>query len=570
MNRALQLFRLSIAFGTGALLVPVVMANDSLQKDSQDPNQWVVPLGNYAGIRHSKLNQITGKNVGKLKVAWTMSTGTLRGQEGQPLVVGNMMYFESSYPNFVYAIDLDKIGQIVWKFAPEQDKFSPSVACCDLVNKGVAYADGKILVTTLDTHVYALDAKTGKVLWSAQNGDPQLGQTMTIAPLVVHDKVIVGISGGEYGVRGHLTAYDLNSGKQPVGKDSSLKTWMEDAWKLGGGTTWGWYTYDPQLNLVYYGSGNPGTWNPTQRPGENKWSTSLFARNPDTGVAAWVYQMTPHDAWDYDGINESVLTDSVIDGQTVPTLTHFDRNGFAYVLDRRNGKLLRANKFDPSTNWAEKIDMQTGKPVLNPDKMTKEDVNVKDICPAAQGAKNHQPASYDPKSKLFYLGTNHICMDYQAFSVKYRSGFPYVGATLSMFPADHGDVRGRLIAFDQVTGQTKWSVNEPFQVYSGPLTTDGGVLFYGTLDGWFKAADQATGKVLYQFHAPSGIIGNPITYMHKGKQYVAVLTGVGGWAAIGLAEGLTKGTEGLGAVGLTASLADYTNLGGTLVVFSVE
>jgi PQQ-dependent dehydrogenase (methanol/ethanol family) len=438
-------------------------------------------LGNYAGSRHSKLNQIN-KNAGKLKVAWTMSTGTLRGQEGQPLVVGNMMYFESSYPNFVYAIDLDKIGQIVWKFAPEQDKFSPSVACCDLVNKGVAYADGKILISTLDTHVYALDAKTGKVLWSAQNGDPQLGQTMTIAPLVVHDKVIVGISGGEYGVRGHLTAYDLNTGKlvwransvgpdqdilfdpaktvdaatqQPVGKDSSLKTWNQDGWKLGGGTTWGWYTYDPQLNLVYYGSGNPGTWNPGQRPGDNKWSTSLFARNPDTGVAAWVYQMTPHDAWDYDGINESILTDSVIDGQTIPTMTHFDRNGFAYVLDRRNGKLLRANKFDPSTNWAEKIDLKTGRPVLNDAKMTKEDVNVKDICPAAQGAKNHQPASYDPKSKLFYLGTNHICMDYQAFSVKYRGGFPYVGATLSMYPADHGDVRGRLIAFDQVTGRDK-------------------------------------------------------------------------------------------------------------------
>lgn len=598
MNPMMQLCRHAITIGACFVLAPVVsVANEPLQKDSQDPNQWVIPLGSYSGIRHSKLTQINSKNAGKLKVAWTMSTGTLRGQEGQPLVVGNMMYFESSYPNFVYAIDLDKIGQIVWKFAPEQDKFTPSVACCDLVNKGVAYAEGKILISTLDTHVYALDAKTGKVLWSAQNGDPQLGQTMTIAPLVVHDKVIVGISGGEYGVRGHLSAYDLNTGKlvwransvgpdseilfdpdktidaatqQPVGKDSSIKTWNQDEWKLGGGTTWGWYTYDPQLNLVYYGSGNPGTWNPTQRPGDNKWSTSLFARNPDTGVAAWVYQMTPHDAWDYDGINESILTDSVIDGQTIPTMTHFDRNGFAYVLDRRNGKLLRANKFDPSTNWAEKIDLQTGRPVLNEDKMTKEDVNVKDICPAAQGAKNHQPASYDPKSKLFYLGTNHICMDYQAFSVKYRSGFPYVGATLSMYPADHGDVRGRLIAFNQVTGETKWSVNEMFQVYSGPLTTDGGVLFYGTLDGWFKAADQATGKILYQFHAPSGIIGNPITYMHKGKQYIAVLTGVGGWAAIGLAEGLTKGSEGLGAVGLTSSLADFTNLGGTLVVFSLE
>jgi PQQ-dependent dehydrogenase (methanol/ethanol family) len=559
-------------------------------------SEWTIPLGSYNANRHSTLNQINTRNADKMKVAWSMSTGTLRGQEGQPLVVGNMMYFESSYPNYVYATDLDNVGKIVWKFSPEQDKFSPSVACCDLVNRGVAYADGKILAAALDTKLYALDAKTGKVLWAAVNGDPKLGQTMTSAPLVVHDKVIVGISGGEYGVRGYITAYDLNTGKQvwraynvgpdqdllvdpnktldgatqqPVGESSSLKTWRGDEWKLGGGTTWGWYSYDPDLNLFYYGSGNPGTWNPTQRPGDNKWSTTLFARNPDTGMAAWAYQMTPHDAWDYDGINESVLTDSVVDGQTIPSLTHFDRNGFSYLLDRRNGKLLRAHKFDPSTNWAKEIDLKTGRPVLDPEKQTREDVNVKEICPAAQGAKNHQPASYDPRTKLFYVGTNHICMDYQAFGVKYKGGFPYVGAILSMYPADHGNTRGRLIAYDSTTGETKWSVDDTFQVYSGPLTTDGDVVFFGSLDGWFKAVDEATGKVLYQFHTPSGIIGNPMTYMYKGKQYVAVLTGVGGWAAIGLAEGLTKGSDGLGAVGLTASLADYTNLGGTLVVFSL-
>jgi lanthanide-dependent methanol dehydrogenase len=557
---------------------------------------WTIPLGSYSAIRHSSLKQIDKTNAAKMKMAWSMSTGTLRGQEGQPLVVGNMMYFESSYPNYVYAVNLDDVGKIVWKFSPEQDKFAPSVACCDVVNRGVAYADGKILSSALDTKLYALDAKTGKVLWTAINGDPKIGQTMTSAPLVVRDKVIVGIAGGEYGVRGYITAYDLNTGKQawraynvgpdqeilvdpqktidgateqPVGEHSSLKTWRGDEWKLGGGTTWGWLTYDPQLNLIYYGSGNPGTWNPSQRPGDNKWSTTIFARNPDTGVAAWAYQMTPHDEWDYDGINEGVLTDSTIDGQTIPTLTHFDRNGFAYVLDRRNGKLLRANKFDPSTNWAKEIDLKTGRPVLDPDKETHEDVNVKEICPAAQGAKNHQPASYDPRTKLFYVGTNHICMDYQAFGVKYKGGFPYVGAILSMYPADHGNTRGRLIAYDSISGQTKWSVDDTFQVYSGPLTTDGDVVFYGTLDGWFKAVDEATGKELYRFHAPSGIIGNPITYAYQGKQYVAVLSGVGGWAAIGLAEGLTKGTEGLGAVGLTTSLADYTNLGGTLMVFSL-
>jgi PQQ-dependent dehydrogenase (methanol/ethanol family) len=562
-----------------------------------EASDWTIPLGSYSAIRHSSLKQINKTNASKMHMAWSMSTGTLRGQEGQPLVVGNMLYFESSYPNYVYAVDLDNVGKIAWKFAPEQDKFAPSVACCDVVNRGVAYADGKILAAALDTKLYALDAKTGNVLWTATNGDPKLGQTMTSAPLVVRDKVIVGIAGGEYGVRGYVTAYDLNSGKQvwraynvgpdqdilfdpqktidgatgqPVGANSSLKTWRGDEWKLGGGTTWGWLTYDPQLNLLYYGSGNPGTWNPTQRPGDNKWSTTIIGRNPDTGVAAFAYQMTPHDEWDYDGINESVLTDSVVDGQTIPTLTHFDRNGFAYVLDRRNGKLVRANKFDPSTNWAKEIDLKTGRPVLDPAKETHEDVNVKDICPAAQGAKNHQPASYDPRTKLFYVGTNHICMDYQAFGVKYKGGFPYVGAILSMYPADHGNTRGRLIAYDSITGQTKWSDDNMWQVYSGPLTSDGDVIFYGTLDGWFKTVDEGTGKELYSFHAPSGIIGNPITYTHGGKQYVAVLSGVGGWAAIGLAEGLTKGTEGLGAVGLTTSLADYTNLGGTLLAFSLD
>ncbi len=269
--------------------------SDDLVKMAQDANQWVMPLGNYSGTRHSSLNQINTQNAWKLKVAWTMSTGALRGHEGQPLVVGKMMYFQSAFPNYVYAIDLDNYWRIVWKFMPQQDKLAPSVACCDLVNRGIAYANGKILMTSLDAKVYALDAKTGQVIWTAQNGDPKLGQTMTGAPLIIRDKVLVGISGGEYGVRGHVSAYNLDTGKlvwraysvgpdaeilfdpaktidgatlKPVGANSSLKTWENEEWKLGGGTTWGWYTYDPQLNLFYYGSGNPGTWNPTQRPGD--------------------------------------------------------------------------------------------------------------------------------------------------------------------------------------------------------------------------------------------------------------------------------------------------------------
>jgi PQQ-dependent dehydrogenase (methanol/ethanol family) len=472
---------------------------------------------------------------------------------------------------------------------------APSVACCDVVNRGVAYADGKVIADTLDGQVVALDAKTGKVLWKEKNVDPELGQTMTSAPLIVRDHVVVGVSGGEYGVRGYLTSYNLQNGKRewraystgpddsmlvdpektidaatqrPVGKDSSLASWKGDEWKLGGGTTWGWYSYDPKLNLLYYGTGNPGTWNPTQRPGDNKWAMAIFARNPDTGEAAWVYQMTPHDGWDYDGVNENILADVDVSGKPVAALVHFDRNGFAYVLDRADGKLLAAHKYDPTVNWASSIDLATGKPQLDPEKMTKAGVDVKGICPASEGDKDQQPVSYDPQTKLFYAPLNHICMDYQAFNVKYKSGFPFVGAIVSMYPAS-GDKRGRFIAFDPMTGKTSWEIQDPFQDWSGALTTAGGVAFYGTLDGWFRAVDANSGKILYQFHAPSGIIGNPITYMHDGKQYVAVLTGVGGWAAIGLAAGLTNPTAGLGAVGLTSSLNSHTNLGGTLMVFSL-
>jgi len=583
----------------GAVIAAVsfpALANDPLVNMSQDPAQWVMPGGDYSVTRFSRLDQINTSNVGGMRVAWTMSTGTLRGQEGQPLVVGDMMYFESSYPNYIYALNLNNIGQIAWKYTPTQDQFAPSIACCDLVNRGLAYADGKILADTLDGQVLAFDAKTGALLWKAKNVDPELGQSMTSAPLVVRNHVIVGVSGGEYGVRGYLTAYDLETGQRqwraystgpddsmlvdpnktidgatqkPVGENSSLKSWKGDEWKLGGGTTWGWYSYDPKLNLLYYGTGNPGTWDPTQRPGDNKWAMTIFARNPDTGEAAWAYQMTPHDGWDYDGVNENILADLDVDAQSTPVLVHFDRNGFAYVLDRRDGRLLAAHKYDPTVNWASGIDMRSGRPELNPDKMTKAGINVKNICPASEGDKDQQPVSFDPQTKLFYAPLNHICMDYQAFNVKYKSGFPYVGAVVNMYPAS-GDNRGRFVAFDAINGETHWEIKDTFQDWGGALTTAGGLAFYGTLDGWFRAVDAKTGKILYQFHAPSGIIGNPITYMHDGKQYVAVLSGVGGWAAIGLAAGLTNPTAGLGAVGLTSALNERTNLGGTLMVFALN
>jgi PQQ-dependent dehydrogenase (methanol/ethanol family) len=363
----------------------------------------------------------------------------------------------------------------------------------------------------------------------------------------------------------------------PVGKDSSLKSWQGDQWKIGGGTTWGWYTYDPDLNLVYYGTGNPSTWNPVVRPGDNKWSMTLFARDVDTGMAKWVYQMTPHDEWDYDGVNENILAELNIGGKERKTLTHFDRNGFGYTLDRVTGELLVAQKYDPAVNWATKVDMATGRPEVVAKYSTHqngEDVNTKNVCPAALGSKDQQPAAYSPKTKLFYVPTNHVCMDYEPFQVEYVAGQPYVGATLSMYPAgkvtgDGTTNLGNFIAWDGATGKIVWSIPEPFSVWSGALATNGDIVFYGTLEGYLKAVDAKTGKELYKFKTPSGIIGNVNTWTHGGKQYVGVLSGVGGWAGIGMAAGLEGDTDGLGAVGAYKALNKYTQLGGVLTVFTL-
>ncbi|MFA5122427.1 lanthanide-dependent methanol dehydrogenase XoxF5 [Zavarzinia sp.] len=588
---------LSALFGTAA------SANDDVMKLTQDPNQWVLQTGDYANQRYSKLDQINAGNVGKLQVAWTFSTGVLRGHEGSPLVVGNIMYVHAPFPNTVFALDLDNDGKIIWKYEPKQDPNVIPVMCCDTVNRGLAYAEGKVFLHQADTTVVALDAKTGKVLWSVKNGDPSKGETNTATVMPVKDKLLVGISGGEFGVQCHVTAYDMATGKmawraysegpddqilldpvkttslgKPVGADSSLKTWQGDQWKTGGGCTWGWYSYDPKLNLVYYGSGNPSTWNPKQRPGDNKWSMTIFARDPDTGVAKWVYQMTPHDEWDYDGINEMVLVDQKIDGKDRNLLVHFDRNGFGYTLDRATGELLVAEKFDPAVNWATKVDMDPksatyGRPQVVAQYSTEhngEDTNSKGICPAALGTKDQQPSAFSPRTGLFYVPTNHVCMDYEPFRVSYTPGQPYVGATLSMYPApnSHGGM-GNFIAWDATKGKIVWSLPEQFSVWSGALATAGDIVFYGTLEGYLKAVDAKTGKELYRFKTASGIIGNVMTYTHKGKQYVAVLSGVGGWAGIGLAAGLTDPNAGLGAVGGYAALNSYTALGGQLTVFAL-
>jgi PQQ-dependent dehydrogenase (methanol/ethanol family) len=579
----------------------ITWANADLEKMIANPDNWAMQAGDMYNHRYSNLTQINAKNVGKMQVAWMFSTGVLRGHEGSPLVMNGTMYLHTPFPNKVFAIDLDT-QKIKWRYEPKQDAAVIPQMCCDTVYRGLAYADNKIFLQQADSMLVALDANTGKVIWSVKNGDPKVGAVNTNAPHVFKDKVITGISGGEWGVRGYITAYDINTGKQvwraysmgpdeemlvnpektmtwtdgamkPVGKDSSLKTWQGDQWKNGGGTTWGWYSYDKGLNLLYYGSGNPSTWNPAQRPGDNKWSMAIWARDVDTGEAKWVYQMTPWDQWDYDGINEMILADINVKGKPTKALVHFDRNGFGYTLDRTTGALLVAEKYDPAVNWATKVDMKTGRPEVVKQYAPGEngtDVNNKGICPAALGSKDEQPAAFDPKTKRFYVPTNHVCMDYEPFKVEYTAGQPYVGATLSMFPAPGGSNMGNFIAWDAGTGKIVQTKAEKFSVWSGALATAGGIVCYGTLEGYLKCVDANNiNKELFKFKTPSGIIGNVFTYQHKGKQYMGVFSGIGGWAGIGMAAGLEKDQEGLGAVGGYKELRDYTNLGGSLTVFAL-
>jgi lanthanide-dependent methanol dehydrogenase len=609
----------AVAAGAFAVSLPsLALANDELMIMQENPAYWVMQPGTYDNQRYSTLSQINKDNVQNLMPAWTFSTGVLRGHEGGPLVIGDVMYVHGPFPNPVYALDLTEEGRVIWKYEPVQDPNVIPVMCCDTVNRGVAYGDGKIFLNQADTTVVALDALTGEVVWQVKNGDPGKGETGTSAPMVYKDKVYIGMSGAEFGVRGHLTAYNIADGSmawraftngpdeeilvdpqktthlgQPIGENSSMQSWEGDEWQRGGGSTWGWYSFDPELNLIYYGTANPGSWNPVQRPGDNRWTMAIMARDADTGMAKWFYQMTPHDEWDYDGVNEMILVDKEVDGQMRKLLVHFDRNGFAYTLDRETGELLVAEKYDPVVNWATHVDMETGRPQVVPRYSTDhngEDVNTTNICPAALGTKDQQPATYSPETGLFYVPTNHVCMDYEPFQVSYTAGQAYVGATVNMYAAPGGTHLGNFIAWDAIEGEIVWSNPEPFSVWSGALATAGDIVFYGTLEGYLKAVDAETGQELYRFKTPSGIIGNVNTWMHDGKQYVGVLSGVGGWAGIGLAAGLLQeenaagwhgavhpgreggtgvDTAGLGAVGAYKQLSNYTQLGGQLTVFTL-
>ena len=576
----------SAAIGTRAVAEPML-------PPGTDAGEWTIPSRDYGSTRFSPLEQITAANAKDLRLAWTFSTGVLRGHEAAPIVADGRMFIVTPYPNLLYALDA-VTGAQLWKYDPGAARASQGVACCDVVNRGAAYADGKVFFNTLDVHTVAVDAETGKELWKTKLGEINRGESMTMAPLVADGLVYVGNSGGEFGVRGWITALEAGTGKiawrayhtgpdadvligprfKPFypshrGKDLGVTTWPPDQWKIGGGTVWGWISYDPAAKTIYYGTSNPGVWNPAMRPGDNKWATSMFARDAKTGEALWAYQTTPHDEHDFDGINEMVLLDLDVGGRTRPVAVRPGRNGFMYVLDRHTGEVLSAEPWGHVT-WATHVDLKRGVPVLVEEKRTGNRAAT-NVCPAAPGMKDWQPSAFSPRTGLLYLPHNNLCMDYEGGEASYIAGTPYVGAQVKMY-AGPGGHRGVYAAWDPAKQRKVWEIKERFPVWSGTVVTAGDVAFYGTMDRWFKAVHARTGELLWQFQVGSGIIGQPVTYQGAdGTQYVAILSGVGGWAGAA-ALGLMPDVDpfiALGFANAMKDLPDYTAQGGMLYVFAL-
>jgi lanthanide-dependent methanol dehydrogenase len=600
-------------------------ANDEIEKRAQNADTWPAPGRDNQLTRHSPLKDINTDNVGKLQMVWSQSTGALRGHEGQPLVIEDvggkpMMFFISGCPNMAQCniaqgldlTDPDNPKQI-WNYVKKTDRDPSAVprACCDTVNRGASYADGTLVYGTLDGYVIALDAATGKEKWVVKHAYPEKGETITSAPLIAENLVVIGFGGDEFAARGRVVAYNLADGKEVwnchstgsdkdvcltkdtnkanphygvAGEDLGIKTFPNEDWKIGGGAAWGWYSYDPELKLVYYSTGNPGLWSPGYRcPGktheecntgefDNKWSMTIFARKVDTGEAVWAYQMTPFDQWDYDGVNENILVDMKIDDKDTKALVHFDRNGFAYVMDRTDGTLLRAHKY-VTVDWAEKVDLKTGRPVKVREHSPLEVGRNVSACPSAMGGKDQQPGSVDPKDPTkFYMPTNNWCMELEPQERTHtQQGTVYVFANVFMYPEKPG-ITGKIKKFDVLTGKADWEIPDPYPNWGGTMVTDGGLMFYGSLGGDFRAVDRDTGKVLWHRKLASGIIGNPITYKVKGKQYVSILAGIGGWIGVPVTAGLDLNDK-FGAIGATA-MTKAANLdkipqAGTLFTFRV-
>jgi len=577
------------------LLAPYLsLAAADLDQALANPNNWAHQRGGYNNQGYSSLNQISDRNVRELKLAWEFTTGVLRGHEGAPLVIDGIMYLHTAFPNNVYALDLNDDQKILWRYFPKQDPKVQMMFCCDNVNRGLSFGDGKVFLQQNNGVLVALNAKSGEVIWQTQVTDISAGEINTNAPLVVKDKVLTGCAGGEFGARCFMAAYYLENGQLAwkaystgsdadvlIGRDFNkvnpqynvlnvyenttrydnlykreflafkplpydqlktneaelgIRTWLKpqqvkDGWQNGGGAVTGYFGFDPKTNLIYYGTGNPGVWNADSRPGDNKWASSVFARDVDTGEARWAMQTTPHDEWDYDATNEVILFNS----NKITYATQVNKNGFIYTWQADNGTLIATEKVHPYVNWASEVNKRTGVPNKDPRYSTHQDYNMKKGCPSTKGAKGMNPAAYSPKSNLLYIPFNYSCMVFEAVEHKLVKGQPWIGATTVKFAA-YDETRnpqdrnkwGGFSALNPLTNKVKWSKNEEFVTTSGVLVTAGNLVFYNAGDRWFKSVNALSGEDLWKFQVSNPVIGNPFSYSNKGKQYIGVLSGIGG------------------------------------------
>ncbi len=523
-------------------LTPIVLGMALGAASTAGAAGWGVYGGDAGNTRYSEDKQINTGNVGKLKVQWALGLGTNRSQESTPILVGDTLYVTSSFgPKNTFAVNA-KTGEVKWTYQPDVPKGVEQYACCDVNNRGVAHQDGKIFLGRLDAHVVALDAKTGKELWKTQIIDHTGGSVITSPPTLVKNLVITGYGGGEYGVRGSLVALDQATGKEvwrtytvPMGTEPGADTWKGDSGKNGGAVAWHIGSYDPKLNLVYYGTSNPSPWSASVRGNDssdigkftNLYSASVLALNPETGKITWHYQFTPHDAWDYDGVNELVFADQKVDGKNVPVIMQANRNGFFYVLDRANGKLISAKQYIEGVNWATGIDMKTGTPIEAAGNAKRPGMKRKaaDICPNLIGGKNWMPMSYSKQTGLVYIPTMNLCMDLEGIQADYKRGAFYLGVNFDLGKVGPGGHMGGVKAWDPVKQQQVWFNKQDLPFNGGMMTTAGGLLFHGDIKGWFRATDAKNGKELWKFNTGSGITAAPMTYTLDGKQYVAVVSG---------------------------------------------
>ncbi|MDE2487421.1 MAG: PQQ-dependent dehydrogenase, methanol/ethanol family [Alphaproteobacteria bacterium] len=524
----------------------------------------------YSEQRFSPLTQVNTQNVGQLGLAWYAQFDTDRGQEATPLEVDGVLYTTTAWSK-VFAFDA-ATGKLLWSYDPKVNGKKGFDACCDVVNRGVAVWKGKVYVGTLDDRLVALDAKDGHVVWTAQVADPKSPFTITQAPRVVKDKVLIGESGAEYGGRGYLSAYDAATGKlawrfytvpNPDGKpdgavsdkvlmQKAAPTWPEGKWKLvgGGGTVWDAIVYDPQLNLIYFGTDNGTPWNQQIRSGgkgDNLFITSIIAVNADTGQYVWHYQVNPGESWDYSAVQPMILADLTIDGKPRKVLMQAPKNGFFYVLDRTNGKLLSAKPFVPVT-WAKAIDITTGRPIENPDARYKSNVDLQ--MPAPLGAHNWHPMSYDPQTGLVYIPAQSMPFAYQSDpNYVYKPGGWNLGVNMlanagpttpAQAKALAANIKGWLIAWNPVTQKPAWTVQHPYFWNAGVLSTGGGLVFQGAAEGQFYAYDARTGKQLWSYATGNGVIAPPMTYQLNGQQYVALMVGAGGGGQVSAPSLLPK------------------------------